>query len=400
MKEILIGMTENCLPESDSKTPEKVRNTLVNSIAANIFDTLKSNDDIAQILVGVLDPNRTDKEVLMKSLMSKVNSTLQESLLRTTRGCSLNSECLSPEISDSMRSSTISSSSIASGQALGQDKSSRQYDGFETAENDFVYESTCSTETVKYELGKDVEKHEVPITVHELSKSISVPICVEDWVDSNSQSSFTTNSRSEHISNASVSTKESISTNNTFTTTSAASKDPMSSLRIPTKIVTSLPPLPRSKSTTIFHEQTTEKINESRNANFSRSGMTGVAVMEPVQVKIKAAPQKKTAETTELLNAQNEDITQDKKPVQSHEFQNPENNKQGKSGKDSIFRAEPLQMYDSSFQEQSHASHNIIASHHHHQSIEETVTKNEVVEESMTIIPPAIVVEPEKNFKG
>ena len=38
-----------------------VRNTLVTSIAANIFDTLKSNDDIAAILNGVLDPSRTDK---------------------------------------------------------------------------------------------------------------------------------------------------------------------------------------------------------------------------------------------------------------------------------------------------------------------------------------------------
>ena len=38
-----------------------VRNTLVTSIATNIFDTLKSNDDIAAILNGVLDPARTDK---------------------------------------------------------------------------------------------------------------------------------------------------------------------------------------------------------------------------------------------------------------------------------------------------------------------------------------------------
>ena len=38
-----------------------VRNTLVTSLAANIFDTLKSNDDIATILNGVLDPARKDK---------------------------------------------------------------------------------------------------------------------------------------------------------------------------------------------------------------------------------------------------------------------------------------------------------------------------------------------------
>ena len=186
MKEILIGVTENCVSESNSKTPEKVRNTLVNSIAANIFDTLKCNDDIAQILVGVLDPSRTDKDALMKNLMSKVNSTLQDSLLRNARGCSLNSDCLTPENSDSMRSSTISSSSVTSGQTSGQEKNPRTYDGFETAESDFVYESSCSMETKKYEMGKHVEKHEVPLTVHELSKSISVPICVEDWVASNS----------------------------------------------------------------------------------------------------------------------------------------------------------------------------------------------------------------------
>ena len=41
--------------------PGGVRNTLVSSIASNIFDTLKSNDDIAAILNGVLDPARTDK---------------------------------------------------------------------------------------------------------------------------------------------------------------------------------------------------------------------------------------------------------------------------------------------------------------------------------------------------
>ena len=48
--------------------PGGVRNTLVSSIASNIFDTLKSNDDIAAILNGVLDPARTDKvNVINKS---------------------------------------------------------------------------------------------------------------------------------------------------------------------------------------------------------------------------------------------------------------------------------------------------------------------------------------------
>ena len=40
-----------------------VRNTLVSSLAANIFDTLKSNDDITTILNSVLDPARKDKVI-------------------------------------------------------------------------------------------------------------------------------------------------------------------------------------------------------------------------------------------------------------------------------------------------------------------------------------------------
>ena len=47
---------------SDQSDPKPgVRTALVSSIASNIFDTLKSNDDIAAILNGVLDPARTDK---------------------------------------------------------------------------------------------------------------------------------------------------------------------------------------------------------------------------------------------------------------------------------------------------------------------------------------------------
>ena len=42
----------------------QVRDTLVNSLAANIFDTLKANDDISAILVGIEaydDSNYTEK---------------------------------------------------------------------------------------------------------------------------------------------------------------------------------------------------------------------------------------------------------------------------------------------------------------------------------------------------
>ena len=61
-------LAEEMSEEQDDETQHEgeegrkgVRNTLVTSIAANIFDTLKKNDDIAAILNGVLDPSRKDK---------------------------------------------------------------------------------------------------------------------------------------------------------------------------------------------------------------------------------------------------------------------------------------------------------------------------------------------------
>ena len=70
------GMAEKA-GEEGAGAPGGVRGSLVTSLAANIFDTLKSNDDIALILTGVLDPARDDKEDLMKHLMSTINTTLQ-----------------------------------------------------------------------------------------------------------------------------------------------------------------------------------------------------------------------------------------------------------------------------------------------------------------------------------
>lgn len=60
------GTGEHCQAQVQSNGEQRVegsgvRNTLVTSLAANIFDTLKSNDDIATILNGVLDPARKDK---------------------------------------------------------------------------------------------------------------------------------------------------------------------------------------------------------------------------------------------------------------------------------------------------------------------------------------------------
>ena len=46
-----------------SGAEQGVRGSLVTSLAANIFDNLKSNDDIATILTSVLDPARSDKVV-------------------------------------------------------------------------------------------------------------------------------------------------------------------------------------------------------------------------------------------------------------------------------------------------------------------------------------------------
>jgi len=309
MKEILIGVTENCV--SERKTSEKVRNTLVNSIAANIFDTLKCNDDIAQILVGVLDPSRTDKDALMKNLMSTVNSTLQDSLLRNTRGCSLNSDCLSPGNSDSMRSSTISSSSVSSSHTPGIEKSPRQYDGFETAESDFVYESSCSMATKKYEMGKHVNEYEVPLTVHELSKSICVPISVEalgrsqqlEAKLSNSDQTTSTSSRKEQTTSRYANTPD------LGTTSIPISRTCGPKQTIPVQIttnhnlqvnkVTSLPPLPRSQSATFYHERKAETTKEFKTTAFSRMNeITDVAVMEPLEVKIKTAPQKQNLNFT------------------------------------------------------------------------------------------------------
>merc|ERR1719189_357017 len=96
----------------------------------------------------------------MKHLMSTINTTLQDSLLRNSRGGSLHSDGLTPDTSeDSMRSSTISSSSVA-----GAEKQSTE-GGFEAADSDFVYETSCSLATKQYALGKQLDTAEVPVTV-------------------------------------------------------------------------------------------------------------------------------------------------------------------------------------------------------------------------------------------
>jgi len=451
MKEILIGVTENCVSDNNGKTPEKVRNTLVNSIAANIFDTLKCNDDIAQILGGVLDPSRTDKEALMKNLMSKVNSTLQDSLLRTTRGGSLNSDCLTPENSDSMRSSTISSSSAISGQTSSHDKSPRQYDGFETAESDFVYESSCSMETKKYEMGKHVEKHEVPLTVHELSKSISVPICVEDWMANSeklppkdstenmiSQKLTTVNSRQDQTSRLSSSTSSApMPTTESKQTPTKINSSPRS---IP--IIRSLPPLPRSQSATMFQDRTAERINESKSTQFMKnSEMSEVSVMEPLQVKIKTAPirqpqnlpQKPQTQynsnevhtTAERQYKKTENIpppppvrrVKDERKVDEQQFTqtfnssssvssnrfehhvdetNRKKQEESKNSSDSVL-IQVQGQHSVKDNQNENISINTCQSSNFGNTLQHKVSKNDIIEHRMNLPPPTIVIEQEKN---
>merc|ERR1719500_1217614 len=106
----------------------------------------------------------------MKHLMSTINTTLQDSLLNSRAGsASLNSGLLTPDsMEDSMRSSTISNSS--------GEKPHEAHGGFEAAESDFVYETSCSTETKLFEMGKTVDTHELPLPVQELARDTQPPV--------------------------------------------------------------------------------------------------------------------------------------------------------------------------------------------------------------------------------
>ena len=196
-------------------------------------------------------------------------------------------------------------------------------DGFEAAENDFVYETSCSIATKKYEMGKNVDRHEVPVTVQELSSgnkvkengehqekesrntfekvqenicktSSVVPTTVENLVKSET---FQTSTESASNKQTLARTEETFSSS--FSTSSTTSTlERTKSVSKPFNIVTSLPPLPRS------HSQKMMFGRESRSNSFSKASETVNSksetskefkdgdIMEPVEVKIKTLPRK------------------------------------------------------------------------------------------------------------
>ena len=166
------------------------------------------------------------------------------------------------------RSSTISNSSTSTGEKPNPD-------GSEAAENDFMYETNCSLETKRYEMGKIVDNYEVPTTVQELSNGNV------DKAVSTSSISRSSSSKVEQESKSS----------NSF------------------KVLTSLPPLPRSHSANKFDHRrdysgfskTTETTKESMKSvntyqkcsevvetnTVSKTEVEEVTLMDPVEVKIK-----------------------------------------------------------------------------------------------------------------
>lgn len=216
------------------------------------------------------------------------------------------------------RSSTISNSSTCAGEK-------QNTDGFEAAENDFVYETSCSLETKKYEMGKIVDRQEVPTTVQELSSKSNVTSHVD------SEFSTTCKSTSSECKQVFEEQKSAC-----FTSTLERQKNSFN-------VVTSLPPLPRSHSASRFDfrkdprsntfskstDTTKESKNESStvlksaaNTTFTRSEMEAVSVMDPVEVKIKTLPRRnpnfvnfnKTEEiVTEKQEEEEKVITNDEK---------------------------------------------------------------------------------------
>ena len=234
---------------------------------------------------------------------------------------------------DLFRSSTISNSSTGAGEK-------RNTDGFEAAENDFVYETSCSLETKKYEMGKIVDRQEVPTTVQELSSNSNVTSHVD--------SEFSTTCKS-----TSSECKQVFEEQKSCSFSSTLEKQKKSF-----QVVTSLPPLPRSHSAGRFDfrkdsrsnsfSKSTDTSKESKNetntvlksaanTSFTRSELGEVSVMEPVEVKIKTLPRRnpnfvnfnKTEENlTEKRGEEEKVITNDEK------------------GPEVVFKAEPAVIID------------------------------------------------------
>ena len=220
------------------------------------------------------------QEVLLDNLMSTINTTLKDSLLSNSRA---SDTIMTSETSDSMRSSTISSSSTSAGEKPGSD-------GFEAAENDFMYETSCSLETKNYEMGKNVERHDVPTTVQELSN-----------VTSNVDSGVSRTSKN-----------------------CSTSKDLIDfQWSVPFNVVTSLPPLPRSHSASKFDQRrdsgsssrTLVKSSDDCQAKTLRkSELEEVTLMAPVEVKIKTRGNtnfhRSEENSTEKMREETEKITE------------------------------------------------------------------------------------------
>merc|ERR1719402_1838207 len=74
-----MGVTEHCVSDFIANKTQ-ARKALINSIASNIYDSLSGKNEIADLMKDMLNPANSDKDELMKTLMTKINSTLEDSL--------------------------------------------------------------------------------------------------------------------------------------------------------------------------------------------------------------------------------------------------------------------------------------------------------------------------------
>ena len=184
-------------------------------------------------------------------------------------------------------------------------------------------------------MGKIVDRQEVPTTVQELSSNSNVT--------SNVDSDFSTTCKSTSSECKQVFEEQKSSS---FSSTLERQKKSFN-------VVTSLPPLPRSHSASRFDfrkdsrsntfskstETTRESKNESNtvlksavNTTFSRSELGEVAVMEPVEVKIKTLPRRNPNFVN--FNKTEENVTE-KQEEEEKVITNDE------KGPEVIFQAEP-----------------------------------------------------------
>ena len=96
------------------------------------------------------------------------------------------------------RSSTISNSS--------GEKPHEAHGGFEAAESDFVYETSCSTETKLFEMGKTVDTHELPLPVQERARETQppVPTTVESLIRESHTCSSQAKMEEKNMSNSEI----------------------------------------------------------------------------------------------------------------------------------------------------------------------------------------------------